>query len=235
MIQFNLLPDVKKEYIKAKQTKRRIMTGSFVASAVSAGIVFLLFVTVQVAQKKNISDLSTDISTELTALQSIGDLNQMLTVQNQLTTLPQLHQDKPETSRLFAYLTQVVPADVTVSSLSLDMATQKMSVSGRANTLALVNQFADTLKFSTYSIKGQEGSLSPFKDVLSRLNRDNKGATYTIDFTFDSAIFNNTLDVVLDVPNIVSTRSTSNRISEDLSPNEDVFDDSPPSEQGGAE
>jgi Tfp pilus assembly protein PilN len=231
MIQFNLLPDVKKEYIKARQTKRRIMTGSFIASAVSIGVVFLLFVTVQVAQKGNISDLTDDIETELSSLQSVPDLNQMLTVQNQLTTLPQLHQDRPETSRLFEYLNQVVPTDVTISSLSLDMATQKMSVTGRAETLAQVNQFADTLKFSTYSIKDQEGELPPFSEVLSRLNRDNKGATYSIDFTFDTMIFNNTMDVELKVPNIVSTRSTSNRSTEDLAPSEDVFDDTPISEE----
>src|SRR6056297_437977 len=144
MIQFNLLPDVKKEYIKARRTKRLIMTSSLVASAASIGVVFLLFLTVQVAQKGNISDLTDDIQSELNSLQSTEDLDQMLTVQNQLNTLPGLHQQKPETSRLFGYLTQVTPEDVTISTLSLDMAANSMKITGRADSLATVNEFADT-------------------------------------------------------------------------------------------
>ena len=231
MIQFNLLPDVKKEYIKARRTKRLIITGSLLVSGISLGVVFLLFLTVQVAQKGNISDLTDDIQTELSTIQSIDDLDQMLTVQNQLNTLPGLHQDKPETSRLFDYLAQVTPEDVTISSLSLEMAGATMSISGRADSLATVNQFADTLKFSTYVVGVDEAESAPFTEVVTRLNRDRKGATYTIDFVFDPMIFNNTEEIELRVPSIVSTRSTTNNPAADLPQNEDVFDDTPITEE----
>ena len=93
-----------------------------------------------------------------------------------------------------------------------------------------MNQFADTLKFSTYTIGVDETENQPFTDVITRLNRDNKGATYTIDFLFDPLIFNNTQEIALSVPNIVSTRSQTPNPA-DLPQSEDVFDDTPLEEE----
>ncbi len=231
MIQFNLLPDIKKEYIKARRTKRLIFTGALIASAASLGVVFLLFLTVQVAQKGNIDDLTKDINTELSSIQSIEDLDNMLTVQNQLNTLPGLHEQKPEVSRLFDYLTQVTPEDITISTLEMDMATASMSVAGRADSLATVNKFADTLKFTKYTIGADTTEIASFTEVVTRLNRDIQGATYTLDFLFDPIIFDNTQDVALNVPNIVSTRSETAKPGEALPRDEDVFDDSPAVEE----
>ena len=64
MLQFNLLPDVKKEYIKAKRQKRLIVSISTISAAVSIGIVVVLLSIVQFVQKKNINDLTNDIKTD---------------------------------------------------------------------------------------------------------------------------------------------------------------------------
>jgi len=228
MIQFNLLPDVKKEYIKVRRTKRLIMVGSLSASVISIVVVLILFAFVQGSQKSHIDNLSDDIQEEFTALKSVEDLDRILTVQNQLSTLETLHIQKPETSRLFDYLTQLIPSSVTVSTLTLDMTNASINMSGRADSLASINQFVDTLKFSTYTIRDQESeAVEPFSNVVTRLNRDNISATYTLDLVFDPLLFDNTVDVALSVPNIVSTRSSSNRPG-DVAPNsEDIFDDTP--------
>ena len=61
MIQFNLLPDVKLEYIKAKRTKRSVMLVSIIATGVALGISIMLFLTVSVLQKQHINNLNNDI------------------------------------------------------------------------------------------------------------------------------------------------------------------------------
>lgn len=105
MIQFNLLPDVKMKYVKAKRTKKLIISTSLLVSVASVFIVAVLFGVVQIGQKKHISDLTADIKTETKKIQSVENLDELLTVQNQLTLLTELHQKKPQTSRLFDYIT----------------------------------------------------------------------------------------------------------------------------------
>src|SRR5690349_4497120 len=98
MIQFNLLPDVKLQYIKTRRTKRLTMIISVISAAACLTLLILMFVSVKVVQKKHINDLSKDIKSQVKTLNNVQDLNKILTVQNQLNSLPDLHQNKPATS-----------------------------------------------------------------------------------------------------------------------------------------
>ena len=91
MIQFNLLPDVKLEFIKARRLKRLVVMGSVGFSALALFILILVLVSVDVVQKKSLHDLNKDIQSNSTQLKSIPDLDKILTVQNQLGTLTSLH------------------------------------------------------------------------------------------------------------------------------------------------
>jgi len=84
MIQFNLLPDVKIEYVKAKRTKRIILSGATVVSIAVVVVTALMFSYVHVAQKKHITDLTNDIVSVTADIKSTDNLNNILTVQNQL-------------------------------------------------------------------------------------------------------------------------------------------------------
>lgn len=214
MIQFNLIPDVKKEYIKAKKAKRLILSLATLSAGVSIVIVVLLFSFVQIAQKKNINDITDDINKELSATESIEDLDKILTIQNQLNVLTELHEDKPAASRLLGYLTQLTPETVKISSAILNFEKSTMEVSGSADSLASINQYVDTLKFSKYKI-GDGDEASPFSDVISELVRSEESASYTINMSFDPNIFDNTLDVSLIIPERVTTRSITGRPSID--------------------
>ena len=213
MIQFNLLPDVKKEYIKAKQLKRLIMSISTIAIVASLAVVFLLFSVVQFAQKKNISDLTKDIETEITKLQSIEDLDKILTIQSQLETLPELHEAKPETSRLFTYLNQVTPVEVKIGEVNLDLINTTMEIVGTGDSLAAVNKYADTLKFVEYTVGEEPERFKPFSQVITDLSRNADRASYTITLQFNPLIFDNKLAVGLIVPEQVTTRSVTGRPS----------------------
>jgi len=219
MIQFNLLPDVKVEYMKARQSKRMVL---LVASGL-AGFSFLIFVAlflaVNVFQTKHISDLNKDIKNYTAQIKAIPDLDKILTVQNQLGSLTTLHGQKPATSRLMDYLGQLTPAQATISSVKLDYATNTLSLSGSADALSTVNKYVDTLKFTTYTADGSASAPKAFSSVvLSGFSTSDKGVTYQITLTFDPVIFDNTKQIKLTTPKIISTRSETEKPSDLFQP-----------------
>ena len=215
MIQFNLLPDIKIQYLRARRQKHLVLLASTVTTIASVAVMAVLIVVVFVVQKGSISDLNKDINTASSELKSTKDLTKMLTVQNQLKSLPSLHQDKAIASRIFGYISQSTPVTASISRLNVDFSLQTMTISGSSDTLETVNTFADTLKFTTYhtksSTKDEKKSFSSV--VLSAFGRDSKGATYTITFKFDPAIFSEADDVTLTVPNKITTRSQTEQPS----------------------
>lgn len=207
-IQFNLLPDIKIQYLKAKRQKHLVVLASVAASAIALAVFIILLTTVFVLQKKNISDLNKDIKTSSGELQNVEDLNKILTVQNQLEALPDLHDSKVVSSRLADYMAQVTPATISISKLTIDFEQNTAVVAGSTNDLSAINVFTDTLKFTKYKTQNDEAEKSAFsKVVLSGFTRDVQSATYEIGFEFDPTIFSNSEEVTLAVPNIVTTRS----------------------------
>lgn len=212
MIQFNLLPDVKVEYLKARRSQRLVYLGATVLAGVALAIFVSLFLIVNVAQKKHLSDLNADIKQDTAELQAIPNIGKILTVQNQLTSLTALHQEDPATPRLFDYLGQVTPAQVTISTVEADFTANTINITGNANALSTVNQFVDTLKFTTYTTNENSTPQKAFSEVvLASFTKSEKEATYQISFKFDPTIFNNTLEVKLSVPKIISTRSETEK------------------------
>ncbi|MDQ5972477.1 MAG: hypothetical protein QG553_636 [Patescibacteria group bacterium] len=209
MIQFNLLPDVKLEFIKARRSKHMVL---LVAAAVTAAslLIFLgLFLVVNVLQTKRISDLDKDIKKNTATLKAVPDLDKILTVQNQLGSLTALHEQKPTTSRLVDYLGQMTPATATISDIKLDLSTNSLVITGNADALSTVNKYVDTLKFTTYTVDGSSESKPAFSEVvLSGFStNEEKKVSYEIKAIFDPVIFDGTKQVVLVVPKIISTRS----------------------------
>jgi hypothetical protein len=215
MIQFNLLPDIKIQYLKARRQKHMVLLGSAVVSIASIAALVVLISIVFVLQKKNISDLSRDINTTSSQLQSTKDLTKMLTVQNQLRALPSLHDGKPVVNRLFGYITQSTPTAASISRLNADFAQQIMVISGSADSLETINTFVDTLKFTTYHVSKNASQEKPaFANVvLSSFGRDSKGASYTINLKFDPTIFSEQDEITLTVPKKVTTRSETEQPS----------------------
>jgi Tfp pilus assembly protein PilN len=215
MIQFNLLPDIKLEYVKSERTKRVVVAASVLVSAGALFLLILMFLVVNVFQKKHMSDVNKDIKSYSTTLQNTKDLAKILTVQNQLQSLPNLHEQKPVTSRLFGYLSQVVSAQVNIAKLEVDFDANTMTFTGTADSLNSVNTFVDTLKFTTYET--EDGSItgkSAFTSVvLSEFTRtSDKGASYTITLNFSPDIFDVSKDVKLVVPpGKITTRSETEK------------------------
>ena len=215
MIQFNLLPEIKIQYIHARRQKHLVLLVSGLTIAASLVAIVTLVSIVFVIQKKSVADLNRDITAASKELKDTPNLTKMLTVQNQLGVLPQLHDQKAVASRLFGYITQSTPVEASISRLNVDFVTQSMTMSGSANTLETVNRFTDTLKFTTYHTEGEPKTEQPaFSNVvLTSFGRDSKGASYTITFSFDPIIFSEAEEVTLTVPNKITTRSQTEQPS----------------------
>ncbi|MEI7683123.1 MAG: hypothetical protein WCJ24_02370 [Candidatus Saccharibacteria bacterium] len=212
MIQFNLLPDVKLEYIKASRSKRMVLLVSGGVTAFSLVVFIGLFLAVNVFQPRHINDLNKDITKYTKVLKDTPNLDKILTVQNQLGSLTNLHSQKQISSRLIGYLAQLTPAKVTVSNVTLDYKDNTMRLTGASDNLATVNKFVDTLKFTTYTVDGSATASKAFSDVvLGGFSVSDKGASYGITMKFDPTIFNGTKQVILVVPKITSTRSETEK------------------------
>lgn len=214
MIALNLLPDIKKEYLKTQRFKRLFIVGSLIAGAGFVTITILLALFVFGVQRIQLSETQSGIDEALTKLQSINDLDKIVTIQKQMDVLPGLHDKKPATGRLFGYLNTLVPSDVKLSSVELlfedDLSGE---LTGTATTPKAINVFVDTLKNAELTFAGAEEPIRPFTSVVLEdpVVEDDEVA-YQIIIKFDSKLFDNTLtDVKLTVPNITTTNSVRAR------------------------
>ncbi|MDB5168692.1 MAG: hypothetical protein JWO41_48 [Candidatus Saccharibacteria bacterium] len=220
MIQFNLLPDVKIDYIKAQQTRRTMLSAATIVTVISVGIFILSFGANQL-QKKHLNDLNTDIKRETSQLKGNPDIDKVLTIQNQLQSLTALHDAKPAVTRVFSYLNQVTPNNTTISSMTLDLVTHSFSLTGSSDTLSSVNKYIDTLKFTTYKSDTVTDATPAFTGVvLSSFgltpadNGKPSTSSYTISFSYDPNIFDIKQTVKLAIPSTVSTRSEVDKPTE---------------------
>lgn len=234
MIQLNLLPDVKLDYIKAQRFRRLVLTVSIIVGA--ASIILLLFLlSIDGLQKKHLSDLQNDINSEASTLQNTPNLNEVLTVQNQLESLTSLHEGEPAATRLFNYLYEVTPATVNITNLSMDFTQQTATITGTADALSSVNTFIDTLKYTDYTVKGTPGSKNAFSAIVlstfnpaTNTNGTAEPAEFTLTLSFDETIFNVTKNVSLTVPSLIATRS-------EVAQPTDLFTASPSSTNGSGQ
>lgn len=221
MIQFNLLPDVKLEYIKAQRMRRLMLAAAVLVSGVSLAL-FIFLIGANQLGKKHLNDLSRDINSQSKTLQSEPQINTILTIQNQLNSLSALHGTKPAVPRLFDYLNRLTPLQISINNYTSDFTAQSVTVVGTSDALSSVNQYVDTLKYTKYVVKDDPNAASKpafTSVVLSSFGlvtgaEANKAASFSINFTYDPAIFDITKSVDLSIPNLITTRSNTGQITD---------------------
>ena len=217
MVEFNLLPDVKIQYLNARRLKRIVMSVSVIVGSVSLFIFILLVLFVDVAQKARINDLSNSITSSVGQIKGNTNLDKILTIQNQLQSLPNIETQTPITTRIFTYISQLTPSKATISSLNFDLGQNTATISGGADSINTVNQFVDTLKFTNYKDGTSTGNqafstvvLSSFSIATSSSSGSNQ-SQYSISFNFDPKLFESTENVSLVIPQITTTRSITSQ------------------------
>lgn len=215
MIQFNLLPNVKVDYLKTKRLKRLIALIAVGVVGVCAVIVVSLFSVVLGAQPSRLSSLDKSIKGIVEDIKSKPDINKILTIQNQLSQIDRLHEEKPVATRVFNLIVKITPKNVSVQNFTIDFANSKIEVTGQSTSFEEMNKFIDTLKFTTVTntLDTNLPSTKAFSQVvLSSYSLNDKGAGFNVAFNFDKEIFNSAKDTLrVEVPNITSTRSETER------------------------
>lgn len=214
MIQLNLLPDIKLEFVKAQRTKRLVMTVSVLISAAAIGLLVLLFVF-NLGQKHIISSNNSKITSYASILKSKPNINTILTIQNQLQNINQLHSQKPDVDRMFStYLNSLTPGNVEINNFTIDYTTDTITLTGTADSLATINTYVDIFKNTTFSIGSSKDTTPAFSNVvlssygIEASSKDpNQAASFNINFTFNPTIFSITDIISLNIPSLVITRS----------------------------
>jgi hypothetical protein len=222
MIQLNLLPDLKKEFIKAQKTKALVITVSIFVTLGALGLSALLFVYVTFLQQFQSNLASDDITKKEQQLKGITDIDKYLTVQNQLASLPDLHNQKGMYSRMFDFLSVMNPSapnNVTLSDLRVLTDDKTIIFTGTTASFQTLNTFADTLKNVevTYKEGGQgdpktnkmfEQVLVQTADIVRANNQTLVG--FTVKTTYKDLVFDvRNTDMTAKVPTITTTQSVT--------------------------
>lgn len=109
MIEVNLVPDVKQELIKANRVRTVVVSTAILVGAIAIGIVVLLAVYLFLGQTVRSNIAAGQINDKYKELSSIEDLNNTLTVQQQLGALTEQHDKKNISSRFFDLLVAINP------------------------------------------------------------------------------------------------------------------------------
>lgn len=203
MIQVNLIPDVKQELISARRMRATVVSASILAMIVSGGIVTLLAVYVFAGQAVRDTLADAAIKSEYGKLEKVEDLDNMLTIQNQLTKVSETHANKTISSRLFDVLSVVVPEapnDVSLTSTALDTEEGTLTIEGQgANGFIAYEAFKKTIAATElvyYEADAKEATKTPLaSDIVDgerSYGEDQDGRRvlrFSISFTYDPALF----------------------------------------------
>lgn len=201
MISINLIPDVKQELIRAQRVRSAVISLSNVIGIVAVGVVILLSVYVFGVQsvRGNLTDNS--IESENATLVKVPDLSDTLTIQNQLTKLSEMHNNKAVSSRMFDMLLVVVPPPpnkIAISKVGLDTEEGTITVDAQAdNGYLALEVFRKTLAATNfvYRADGDQQSV-PLASDISDSNRSfgedasgKKVLRFTVSFTYPTELF----------------------------------------------
>lgn len=222
MIQLNLLPDLKKEYIKSQKTKGLVISVSILVTIGAVGLSALLFVYVTFLQQIQINLATDDINQKETQLKAVTDIDKYLTVQGQLAALPDLHNNKGSYSRLFDYLGVInpsSPSNINLSNLQLSADTKTMILTGTTGTFETLNVFVDTLKNAeiTYKVNSQGDTLKDkmFNQVLVQASglahvSGKNLVSFTVKVVYNPVVFDvQSTDITPNIPHITTTQSVT--------------------------
>ncbi len=206
MIQINLIPDVKQEFIHAQKMRSAVITFAILICGIAMALLAVLGL-VYGGQAVRETLARNEIDKQYKTLKSIENIDQALTIQNQMSKIATIHGKKTINSRLFDVLTAInppAPNNVKISNVTLDPATNTLSIEGSAeNAFAATETFRKTiLNTSVESIaEGQASTLPLTEEVIIGETSYGESADgsrvlrFTVQFVYPAGLFDNTLKV----------------------------------------
>jgi len=159
MIEINLIPDVKREHLRTRMVRNLVISVSIIVGigviAVVAvlGLVFGGQIAAEALQDREIKEKGEQLT-------SIEDLNETVTIQQQLGKIDEQHQNKKINSRMFDVLSAInppAPNDIKISTFKLDPIEKTIFIEGSAtNGYAALEVFKKTIISTKIQIKGED-------------------------------------------------------------------------------
>ncbi len=207
MIEINLIPDVKQELLKAQRSRALVVSGSIVVSIVAIGVVIALVVYVFAVQSVRSSIADDIIKEKGDELAQVEDLSKILTIQNQLSIIPELNANKSVSSRLFDVLAAVIPPapnSVALSQATVDVESSTIGLEGQTRAYDSMEVFKKTLGSAiiVYTVDGTEKQVNLASNISTTnisYGEDASGTKvvrFTISFVYSKDLFASTIGSV---------------------------------------
>lgn len=159
MVEINLLPDIKRELLKAQRIRNVVIFGSIVVGGVMLASVVLLFVTTQ-AQQLLMGLNTSNISNKFSDMKKIQDGDTAATLRNQLNAIQKIRNASPDTSRLIGTIMPAIQTTggnaVLFSAVNYDPETRVVSIEGQTNNgFPALEAFIKTIRYSQIIYDGE--------------------------------------------------------------------------------
>lgn len=196
MIEINLLPNVKRELLKTRAMRNRVISISFLVggASIAAVVVLALILGSQIAAEAVQSGVIKDRNDKLMAVE---DLNKVVTIQHQLTKINEQHSGKKINSRIFDVVTAVNPvapnnvsfSDIKVNPESKTITLEGSAVNGYSALETLKKTILNTKVQTTDGDKSSEVSLTKeIKDGDTSFGENSEGKkVLQFSFSFEYA------------------------------------------------
>lgn len=209
MIQINLVPDIKQEMLRAQRVRNIAISLSILVGLIAVAVVIALTIVLggQTGYQKIMEG---QVTSRYKTLSSMPDLDNALTIQNQLSAISGINDKRTMDSRLLDVLTAINPAspnDVKLSKVTLDPTQSTLTLEGSAaGGYPATEVFRKTILNTT--ISAQQGNDSSSNTTLSlttasqltlqntSYGQDATGAKvveFTVVFQYPAGLFDNTL------------------------------------------
>ena len=143
--EINLVPDIKGEMIKALKLRNFIFFISIVVAGASVAVV-LVFAMIAGGQQVAVNSKKDTLSALSDKIKSYSDLNNFLTIKDQLGNLSTIASNKKLLSRTFGILSALMPKNadtITISELNVDLSKEAPTISFDAQANAGEAPFID--------------------------------------------------------------------------------------------
>lgn len=134
MIEINLVPDIKQELLRAQRVRNYVISGAVIAGIVSVALVIILSLILG-GQAVASNVLDGRVNSSFAQLKGTQDLSKVLTIQNQLSNISEMHSVKNIDSRLFPLLDAINPSapnTISIASAKVDAAAKTITIEGEA-------------------------------------------------------------------------------------------------------
>ena len=238
MIEVNLIPDVKREFLRTQRLRNMVVSASILVMIGSAGLLFGLGVVLGIVQGTGLL-AENDIKAEYQKLSGQSDVSNLVTIQNQLSQVSALDKARGINSRVFETLSAINPAapnNITMSTVRFDPSTTTIAIDGSAT-----NSFTatDILKKTILNTKLRYNDGSETQEVAlatevtlsnvtySEDSDGTKAVHFTLSFVYPEALTSNAYkNVTIVTPSgSIDVTDSKTRVPDDLFAASKTFSD----------